>query len=244
MIRQIEEFSLNAWPALQTVLVDGWVVRFANGYTRRANSVNPLYAGQGDAEQCIATCEGLYRSRGLPVVFKMTAAACPAGLDERLAACGYASEAHTSVQVLELDQSAAADDGAIALYAAPEPAWQEASARMHALSESARQTHAHMLSLIAPQTCYATLTLDGQPAACGLAVLQDGWAGFYDIITETRFRRQGCGERLMRALLAWAVRQGAHSAYLQVMLNNPAALALYAKLGFREAYRYWYRVKP
>ena len=26
MIRRIEELTLNAWPALQTVLVDGWVL--------------------------------------------------------------------------------------------------------------------------------------------------------------------------------------------------------------------------
>ena len=36
---------------------------------------------------------------------------------------------------------------------------------------------------------------------------------------------------------------GAQGAYLQVMLNNPPALALYQRLGFAEAYRYWYRVK-
>jgi hypothetical protein len=27
------------------------------------------------------------------------------------------------------------------------------------------------------------------------------------------------------------------------MVNNPAALGLYAQLGFVEQYRYWYRVK-
>jgi hypothetical protein len=27
------------------------------------------------------------------------------------------------------------------------------------------------------------------------------------------------------------------------MLNNPAALSLYAKVGYKEEYTYWYRVK-
>ena len=40
----IEELSLSAWPPLQTMVLDGWVLRFAEGYTKRPNSVNPLYA--------------------------------------------------------------------------------------------------------------------------------------------------------------------------------------------------------
>ncbi len=31
MIKLIEELSMNAWPALQTKLFDGWVLRFADG---------------------------------------------------------------------------------------------------------------------------------------------------------------------------------------------------------------------
>ena len=86
MIRHIEELALNAWPALQTLLLDGWVVRFANGYTRRANSVNPLYASEQDTDAKLRACEQFYRDRGLKVVFKMTAASQPDGLDALLAA--------------------------------------------------------------------------------------------------------------------------------------------------------------
>jgi len=40
--------ALTTWPALQQRLYDGWVVRFARGHTRRANSVNPLYPSYHD----------------------------------------------------------------------------------------------------------------------------------------------------------------------------------------------------
>jgi hypothetical protein len=43
--------------------------------------------------------------------------------------------------------------------------------------------------------------------------------------------------------VAWGHDAGATRGYLQVVDGNLLALNLYAKLGFREAYRYWYRVK-
>ncbi len=39
MMRFLEELSMNALPSLQTILFDGWVIRFANGYFNRANSM-------------------------------------------------------------------------------------------------------------------------------------------------------------------------------------------------------------
>ena len=41
-IRFYEELSLNSHPAIQTNYYDGWLLRFGNGYTARANSVNML----------------------------------------------------------------------------------------------------------------------------------------------------------------------------------------------------------
>jgi ribosomal protein S18 acetylase RimI-like enzyme len=252
MIRTIEELSMNAWPALQTLLVDGWVLRFADGYTRRANAIYPLYPAAGGvglaggAPQTIEACQRQYRARGLPVIFKMTAACCPAELDDLLAARGYQFEAHTSVQLADLarcDPAAPAPAGLI-LDSQPTLAWQDAFARMHGLAGAARETHRRMLDLLVLPTCCAMLEVDGEIAACGLAVRQEGYIGLFDIITAPAFRRRGCAGHLLGGLLAWGRRQGAHTAYLQVMLNNPPALRLYEKLGFREAYRYWYRVSP
>jgi ribosomal protein S18 acetylase RimI-like enzyme len=72
-------------------------------------------------------------------------------------------------------------------------------------------------------------------------VVEAGYVGLYDIVTNAEHRRQGHGRRLIGDLLTWAKGEGAHMAYLQVMLNNEPALRLYAGLGFEEVYRYWYR---
>ncbi len=244
MIRTIEELSLNAWPAEQTLLVGGWVVRFAGGYTRRANSVIPLYPVQGDPIPKISACEALYCARGLPVIFKMTSACTPPDLDERLAARGYAFDAHTSVQVLDLEHTDFALPENLTLHTSLDADWQAAFNRMHHLEGETALKHTRILEQILPQTGYASLAADDQTTACGLGVLQDGYLGLFDIITDEGQQRRGFGRQLMQGLLAWGKQQSARSAYLQVMLNNPPALALYAGLGFREVYRYWYRVKP
>lgn len=93
---------MNAWPALQTLLYDGWVLRLADGYIKRANSINPLCSSTGQVEEKIQVCDRLYRYHCLPVVFKMTTSISPANLDEILAGRGYRWDSPTSVQILDL----------------------------------------------------------------------------------------------------------------------------------------------
>ncbi|MBL8653878.1 MAG: GNAT family N-acetyltransferase, partial [Alphaproteobacteria bacterium] len=40
-IETLERRAFAAWPALRTATRDGWVMRFADGHTKRANSINP-----------------------------------------------------------------------------------------------------------------------------------------------------------------------------------------------------------
>ena len=83
MIQQIEEASMNAWPALQTKVYDGWILRFTNGYTRRANSVNPLYPSKIDLKRKIEYCQRLYEQKNLPTIFKITESVYPHNLDSQ-----------------------------------------------------------------------------------------------------------------------------------------------------------------
>ncbi len=239
----LEELSLNAWPALQTLLVDGWVLRFADGYTRRANSINPLYPTRQPVLDQVRACEDLYRSRGQEVIYKLTPTVYPGDLDAVLDAAGYRLDAETSVQTVTLAGESDPVPHAVTLSEELVEPWVAAVCRMSSINVLRAVTLRQILNLILPRHCYASIQQQGEIVACGLAVAQSGFVGFYEIVTDPRFRRQGLGESIMRALMQWGQQAGAQTAYLQVMKNNPPALRLYAKLGFRELYPYWYRVK-
>ena len=240
----LEELSLNAWPALQTLLYDGWVLRFAGGYTRRANSVNPMYESSLPLDEKITVCERLYASQGLPAIFKLTPQSQPLELDENLARHGCQVDASTSVQTLDLQKAG---------FSASQPDfssndtltddWFSAFCALSGTPEKHLAPMRQLLERILPSHFFGLLQADGQPVACGLSVQQEDFIGFYDIVVAKEQRRKGYGRRMMEGLLAHGQRNGARTAYLQVMLNNPPALRLYEDLGFKEIYQYWYRVK-
>ncbi len=241
-IRRLEERCLNAWPSLHRLWVDGWEVRFGAGFTRRANSVQALWPGEGPVQARIAACEALYAERGQPSVFKITPLAQPSALDDLLGARGYRREGETSVQVLEALPEPAVDD-ACATLPATAAAWQDAFTALDGTPAQHRATLAALLAQIPLPHTGALLHDGGAVAGCGRAVLEAHKVGLFDIATAAHVRGRGYGERMVRHLLAWGRTHGAQRAYLQVEVDNAPAQRLYARLGFREVYRYWYRVR-
>ena len=250
-LRALEEACLNAWPGLRERVLDGWLLRFGDGFTRRANSVQPIHAGREDAEEKRARCEAAYAALGQRCIFKITPLVQPPELDALLARAGYRREAETSVQVLE-PLSGAAADPACALLDALDEAWLAAFTRMDATPAQHRAALRAILAHIAVPHVAALRTMGGSggsggtagtAAACGRAVHEESRVGLFDIATDATLRRQGHATRLIAHLLEWGRARGATRAYLQVEVDNAPARALYERLGFREVYRYWYRVK-
>lgn len=243
LIRNVEELSLNAWPALQTMVYDGWLIRLANGYTKRANSVNPIYHSNDDLENKIQYCENIFKTQNLTPVYKMAPEVNPENLDAVLEFKGYAAIDYTSVQILELSVARQPSIHTVKLDERLNDTWLNQFCRLSNHNEPDRATMKRVLSLIIPKTCFISLYEHETVVACGLGVLERGYLGIFDIVTDLHYRNRGFGEQLMLNLLKWGKENGAKYSYLQVMLNNVHALRLYSKLGFQEIYRYWYRVK-
>jgi ribosomal protein S18 acetylase RimI-like enzyme len=241
LIHMLEERTLTTWPALQTVFYDGWVIRFAKGHTRRSNSVIPLYGSSIDLHEKIKYCTGLFRARGQRSVFKLTAAAQPAGLDAVLEQAEYAYEAETSVQIADLNGLDFNGVESARITAQPTSDWLDACIRLNAMNPERGTVFTGMLANMVPPAAYASLMAGDEITAAGLGVYTPGYVVVYDIVTHPAYRNQGLARRLMLNLLHWGREQGAQQAFLQVVPENTPAVHLYKRLGFQEVYRYWYR---
>lgn len=245
VIRRLEEASFNAWPALNVMLFDGWLLRFANGYTKRANSVNGLYQGALAAGTKIDTCERLYTQQKLRPIFRLSPLINRDELDQQLQARNYKRMDHTSVQILDLSPAKPAHSERAVILSGQDgiDSWLHS---FHDLNPGRRDaaTHKLMLNSILGRLCLMVLEVNNEVVACGLAVADGDYLGLFDIVTAVEQRRKGYGLEITAALLAWGAGMKARCAYLQVMTDNDPALNLYNKLGFKERYHYWYRIAP
>lgn len=240
-MRSLEERAFNAWPAQQNVIVGGWLLRYAGGITKRANSVNAL-APTGRFAEVQAFAEDFYGARGLATIFRLTPLAGEEA-DPLLAESGYRRVDPCQVMTTAIGPGLCADDE-ISILPTADDAWCAGYAAANGIAPHQIGGHTRILQSIALPCAYALLRSRGQPVACGLAVAERGMIGLFDIATLPAFRRQGAGRRVVDSLLAWGRSQGAGEAYLQVFADNEPAQRLYEGLGFTERYAYHYRVKP
>lgn len=209
MIQTIEEISLNAWPSLQQILDDGWILRFADGCTKRANSVNPLYVGTKDVYEKIKRCEQIYIDKNLQPIFRITPLASPENLDEILAHSGFEQKDVSSVQVMDLESITPQAAGSIQLWTEFSQDWLDSFIYLGGVTIESQKSLTGMLSNIASKKCFAVLLNENQVISCGLGVLEKQYIGLFEIITAKTERRKGFGEELILNLLAWGKQNGA-----------------------------------
>ena len=65
-----EEMASNAHVALNIMQYDGWILKFSEGHTNRANSVSMIYPSTINVNEKIKNCENIYSEQNLPCVFK------------------------------------------------------------------------------------------------------------------------------------------------------------------------------
>jgi N-acetylglutamate synthase len=237
LVQQAEERLINVWPAPSTMLMDGWVVRFANGYSGRANSASALVPHATLSTDLIDRIEGLYHDASMLPTFRISPLA-EDGFEALLLARGYHVKNEASTMLLDLDSFDTRIDERIRMTAAPTADWLKG---VSIRQEPSKRSEAHFETIVGNirlPAAFASLNIQNEPVGFGMSAIDRGWAELGSIMLDQSQRGKGLGRAIVEALLGWAKEKGAHCAFLQVDITNIVAINLYESLGFKETYRY------
>lgn len=248
-VRALELAADEAWPAPECERLGDWLLRAAEGWSRRGNSALPLGDPGMPLPAAIDAVVDWYTRRRLrPMVTVPLPFAAP--VDAALTDRGWDTHPRVLVQTASLAAIGEAapprpDLPEIHLAEAPSPDWLAmAAGRKGALSPAAH----HLLAAggRAPVRFAHLRDRDGRLLAVGRGSVTGAgrWLGLMMIEVVPDARRRGLATHLIRALADWAGRSGAGAAFLQVEEHNTAAVALYRRLGFTTHHRYVTRYPP
>ena len=243
---RVEEVCLNAWPALQEIHYDGWLIRLADGQTRRVNSVNVIGTSTLPIGEKIAYCESVYRRHNLPACFRLLSTTAST-LGASLALHGYRSEGETRTLFMnfaECPPAEGADDVELT-GGVPTSEWMSARARFVGLRPGERTKIEKILQQLALPAIFVAVRENGVIRSLAKGAVHDGIVCLNMVATDPAHLRRGFSRSCLGAILNWAVDEhGARGACLQVETNNASGIRLYQSLGFaHELYRYDYRVR-
>ena len=212
-IRATEHAAALAWPGVEHTWLNGWLLRSARGVTHRGNSAVPLgvEAGVGAVPSIVEW----YDSRGLTPWLSVP---------DRLLRLPAGVEPHLETVVMVRDLPAGEPDSAVRMAALPDGRWLRLYRRdvpVDVLTAVVDGEAVFASSDVAVGRGAVTAAPDGR-RRLGIAAVR--------VAEEQRGR--GHARTLCSSLLAWGAERGATSAYVQVLVDNAAAIRLYEQLGF------------
>lgn len=241
---QLEKLYTAAWPPLRQETVGDWLVKFAPGVSRRANSANPLRAELRDVDATIESCAQRYRAAGMPALFRVLSLNDPAA-GKRLERLGYTPEGETVNLYGRMDEVAARRDADVTIQPRPDTEWLTAMTEAQGHTGEKAETYRKIVEAIAIPAAFVELRQNGEMAALAYGAMDRGVLCLESVITAEPFRGRGLATRALGALMDWGASHGAGAVCLQVEATNERGRKLYRKLGLiHELYRYDYRREP
>ena len=245
----LERLLLHVWPSVETVPASAgpaWVLRFAHGYSSRANSAAAISAGAVVGPAILREAENYFSSHGLPATFRITPLVTPASIPV-LKAHGYVRKDEAITMTASLDARSTRLVGDIVMRDEADDQWLSGVTALN--SDESKRNPAHLKTITSRMeqpVAFASIAHQGIASGYAICAIRDGWAELGSIIIAPQARGRGLGRKLVAGLLHWASENGAARAFLQVDADNSAAIALYRSLGFADCYAYstWRKPRP
>jgi ribosomal protein S18 acetylase RimI-like enzyme len=241
LVRRLEAVGFRAWPASSVQYDGSWQVRLTAGHpSNRLNSIVPLDpSDHRDIEIRVEKASRKFEAYGRPAVLRQTPLCSPLLVD-LVAAQNWTHFDETIVMTCDLTQ-ADLPDTLDHLPTHDIGRFVDANLATDQVSAKLKPALAEIINAIKPPSgLFMIEDPETGPLATVLCVQDNDLAGIMSLSVARERRREGLGLEILTSALRWARMRSARSAWLQVKADNVPALALYGRIGFREAYRYSY----
>ncbi|NHK30057.1 MAG: GNAT family N-acetyltransferase [Asgard group archaeon] len=246
LIRLLQEISCNAWPAKKNHILNGWIVRLAEGITRRANSVLPLGYYGNDVQKDVKQVEQIYDQWNLPSVFQIPDYYEPQELLSILEERGYVKEAESLVMSCSVNEiSHISQNGSFSYSHKKQESdeWFIALQQFSNASDDRINGVRKIINRISQPKNFFYAKKNGSIIGVALVIFERSHLGIYNMITNPEFRRQGIAKSIIYEIKKWCQDKDIENIYLQVQGDNLGAIKLYKSVNLTETFRYRYLIK-
>jgi hypothetical protein len=167
LIIGLESRLLNAWPSFDYQLYDGWVLRLANGYSKRANSATPFRPDIGLDDELLDYMIARFVEANVRPTFRLNGVEAP-DADALLKQRGFKEIEPTHVLTAPIRNGDCEADPEVSLEPQVSKRWVRAAAESYGGDKSDDETLMRIVSRIRQKAAFATLSLDDRPVAWGL----------------------------------------------------------------------------
>ncbi|MBB5161873.1 GNAT superfamily N-acetyltransferase [Mycobacterium sp. AZCC_0083] len=222
-IRNVEYAAARAWPGVEQQWIDGWLLRYGHGSTRRANSAVPLEV-RGDLSALPAIIDWYAARSATPLLVA----------PDRLFRVppGVPVDGENVVMTRELT-TVPASAASVTMAPRPDERWLQLYERGVPLDV--------LTAVVDGEVMFGSR---GGAAVARVAVTSapDGtrWAGLAAVHVSEAHRRKGHARALCEEMLGWAAGRGATRGYAQVLADNAPAIDMYESMGFTTQHRVRY----
>ncbi|MFX0026212.1 MAG: GNAT family N-acetyltransferase [Candidatus Hermodarchaeota archaeon] len=251
LVRSLLENLINSWPAQHYFFHNGWILRFNEGVTSRANSVIPLnyYGNKTTIHKDIEITESAYQNYNLPTIFMMHDFYKPSYLKNKLIENGYKEFDFTIGMGNHIKDILSLKVNKTIVYSFYNERTLEISDFL--AENSARPEDQQIIikeitqRIKIPKKCFIIAKIQDEIIGTLMGVLdQNGILYLADMVVDPNHRRKGIAISLLyKAIIEWALPKNVNFVWLQVEIVNKNAIDLYKKLGLKELYHYHYLKK-
>ncbi|MFX1497708.1 MAG: GNAT family N-acetyltransferase [Promethearchaeota archaeon] len=241
---------MNSWPAKYYFFHKGWILRFTNGVTSRANSVLPLnyYGNRRTLNRDITIVEEAYKMYNLPAIFTMHDFHKPKYLRNELISKNYREISHTVALGGRLNDINIENLNKNYKYFFLEMRHGDFSEFLSRQSQKSEEEQ-NIINKITQRIkilkkCF--LVVKSQSSIVGtLAGVLDlnGYLYLVDIFVDPNFRKQSIAKSMFFKIMHdWVNPRNIKMVWLQVEIENETAISLYENIGLKKLYNYYYLI--